>query len=770
MQGIAAWRTRCDRPPLLSARNTRAAEPLSLGKIGWTALPLILVLAVPAAAQSVAAPTAPVVAATPAPAAAPQPPVDFSADIVTYDDQQDVLTAQGRVRLARDGNYVAADKVTWTRATGQVVATGNVVAVNPQGDKFVGDSAVLTDDIKKATVQNLLVVLESGARLAARSATRDGDITTLNNAVYTPCPVTQADGCNPRRPSWKVTAARVRYDAVRNRVRFERGRFSIFGLTLPLLPVFAVSTGRGDEGITGVLFPDFKISGRNGFEIGVPLHVALARNRDLTVTPRIYTEALPSVEANYREVNKLGAYQVQGFITVGDNKATDPESGRPIRGYIDASGKLQFDPLWSLTGQIRRATDKTVTRRYDITREDKLRSFLNLERIDLDSYVSLAAWSFQGLRSTDRQAAIPFAMPAFDARFRLVPPTIGGRVELEANTLAILRRDGQDTQRAFASARWDRRFLTPLGQELVLTGLVRGDIYHTSDTASTSTLLYRGEEGWNGRVIAAAAAEARWPLIGPLFGGVQRLVPRIQFVANAPTRNLAIPNEDSRAIDLEASNLFSLNRFPGYDRWEDGSRITYGLDWNYDRPNIAISTTIGQSYRFNRDLSIFPQGTGLSERFSDIVGRTRVQFGRFLDVTHRFRLDKGNFAVRRNELDLTVGTDLTYARVGYLRLNRNVDTSVEDLRDKEELRLAGRWQFARYWSVFGATVLDLTSRAEDPLSASNGFEPVRHRLSIDYEDPCLAIGISWRRDYDRVNFLREGNTFQLRLVLKGLGR
>jgi LPS-assembly protein len=740
-----------------------------LGKIGWTALPLILALGEPAAAQTIAAPAATADPAA-APTAGPNQPVDFSADIVTYDTQADVLTAEGRVRLARDGNYVVADKVTWTRSTGQVVATGNVVATNPQGDKFVGDSAVLTDDIKNATVQNLLVVLESGARLAARSATRDGDVTTLNNAVYTPCPVTQGDGCDPRRPSWKVTAARVRYDAVRNRVRFERGRFSIFGLTLPLLPVFAISTGQGDEGITGVLFPDFKISGRNGFEIGVPFHVALAPNRDLTLTPRVYTEALPSIEASYREVNRLGAYRVQGFVTVGDNKETDPESGRPIRGYIDAVGKLQFDPLWSLTGQIRRATDKTVTRRYDITREDKLRSFINLERIDLDSYVSIAAWSFQGLRSTDRQAAIPIALPAIDARFRLTPPAIGGRMELQANSLAILRRDGQDTQRAFASARWDRRMLTRMGQELVFTGLVRGDIYHTSDTLSTATVSYRGEEGWNGRVIAAAAAEARWPLIGSLFGGVQRLVPRLQFVANAPTRNLSIPNEDSRAIDLEASNLFSLNRFPGYDRWEDGSRITYGLDWNYDRPNLAISTTVGQSYRFNRDLGIFPQGTGLGDRWSDVVGRTRVQFGRFLDVTHRFRLDKDNLAVRRNEVDLTVGTDLTYARVGYLRLDRNVDTSVEDLRDKEELRLAGRWQFARYWSVFGATVLDLTSRAEDPISLADGFEPVRHRLSLDYEDPCLAIGISWRRDYDRVNFLREGNTFQLRLTLKGLGR
>ncbi len=67
-----------------------------------------------------------------------------------------------------------------------------------------------------------------------------------------------------------------------------------------------------------------------------------------------------------------------------------------------------------------------------------------------------------------------------------------------------------------------------------------------------------------------------------------------------------------------------------------------------------------------------------------------MRFGSLVDVTHRFRLDKDNLALRRNEVDLTVGSDLTYIQVAYLRLNRDISSTVEDLRDKEELRLAGR--------------------------------------------------------------------------------
>src|SRR5687768_6859391 len=74
--------------------------------------------------------------------------VSFSAAQVSYDSENELVTAAGAVRMARDGNYLAADRVTWNRRTGEVRADGNVVVVNPQGDKLVGDSVVLTDSLR----------------------------------------------------------------------------------------------------------------------------------------------------------------------------------------------------------------------------------------------------------------------------------------------------------------------------------------------------------------------------------------------------------------------------------------------------------------------------------------------------------------------------------------------------------------------------------------------------------------------------------------------
>jgi LPS-assembly protein len=752
------------------------APPRRLRSLSLSALAAGLVaIGVPSAAfgqdltrplpeQSTAVPPAPPTSTDPN-----EVPVAFAADKVEYAQNSDQVTATGNVVLRRDDQSVRSDVVTWNQKSGQIVATGNVRLIDEDGNQLFTDRVELTDELKTGAMQNLLIALRQGGRLAAVSGQRieNGNV-ILKQAAYTGCAVEDSDGC-PKEPSWRVTANQVVYDDAAGRITFKNARLELLNLVKLPLPGLRISTTGGSVG--GFLVPDFRISPSNGIEISDSYYWQIAKNRDLTATGYVFTKVAPMISGQYRALTEKGAYQITGYATTSSRipiSGDSTQSNHSFRGYVFANGRFQLDPNWSVTTSIRRATDRTFLRRYDISRDDRLRSMINVERIDPDSYLSISGWNTQTLRTGLDQDQQPIALPLIDYRRRFADPVLGGVIEGQVNTLAISRTSGQDTQRAFARAQWSLRKLTGLGQEVTFTGLVRGDVYHSSDNELTTTDLYRGTSGWKSRGTATAAVDVRWPLIGTLFGGTQVLTPRVQLVATPNTPNLSIPNEDARAIDLEDSNLFALNRFPGYDRIEDGVRFTYGVDWKFERPRWRVMANVGQSVRLSNRESILPDGTGLSSKTSDIVGRTEVRYRDFISLTHRYRVDKDSFEMRRNEIDATIGNSSTYAEIGYTKLNRDIDV-VEDLRDREELRFAGRASFLNYWSVFGSAVVNLTDRSEDPTYGSDGFQPLRTRIGAAYEDDCLQVSLTWRRDYQIIGDARQGNSFQVSFALKNIG-
>jgi LPS-assembly protein len=733
-------------------------------RTGAAALALAL-LGYPLAASAQESP------ALPAAATGEEQPIAFEADGASYDDKTDTVSVFGNVVMRRGDQSVRADKLTWDRKSGQILAEGNIRFVDQNGNQLFTDKIELTEELKAGAMENMLLALREGGRLAANRTERGADESIImHQAVYSACAVEDDKGC-PRDPSWRIVSRRVVYDPVAKKVRFDGARLELFGAPLIPLPFLTLSTDGRPQ--SGLLIPDVRFSASNGVELASTWYQRLADNRDLSVTGYVYTETLPMVRAQYRALVPDGAYQITGYATRSERISVGSAptgASDEFRGYLFGNGRLQFDPKWSLTFSGRITTDRTFLRRYDISRDDRLRSMADLERIGRNSYLSIAGWATQTLRVGERQGLVPVALPVIDYRKRLPDPVLGGRVEFQANSLMITRTSGQDSQRAFASARWDLRRITGMGQEVSLTALTRGDIYHSDENAKTATTIYRGNPGWQARGIATAALDVKWPLVGAFAGGTQIMTPRFQVVASPTLRNLAVPNEDARAIDLEDSNLFALNRFPGYDRIEDGVRFTYGLDWLWERPSWRVSTTVGQSYRLTSRPTLLPSGTGLSARTSDFVGRTEVRWREVVKLTHRFRIDKDNMAVRRNEFDMAVGTRRTYLEVGYLRLDRDIGPGIEDLRDREEVRLAARVGFARYWSVFGSGVFDLTGQSEAPtLPNADGYQPLRTRLGLAYDDNCLELGLTWRRDFVATGDARKGNTIQFYFSLKNLG-
>ena len=754
--------------PFPSARRCRAI---------W--LTASAMLTVPAAAQQVMTPATP---STRPPVDQPgeiesvmRPPgpgdaIDFESERLSYDEATKLVTASGGVVLSRGGYRLTAERVEYDRGTGRIEAIGGVIITDPTGNQAFGERIELNETLRDAAIANLLLVLNDGGRLAATEGEQKGDRYTLRRAVYTPCAVVNREGC-AQQPVWQIKAVRVIYDRGRHRVSYRDATLELFGIPVFYLPGFSHADGEAKQ-LSGLLVPGVTIQRQLGLGISLPVHIAQAPDRDFTLTPWLYSGTNPALAFQARRLLRDGPIQVDGMFTYArrfdvDAAGVETDLGNRFRGYLGVRGRLQHNPEWRSVFSVRLTTDDTFNRLYALSFDDVLRSTYALERVGPESFLSISAWAFQGLRATDRAGELPFVLPLIDWDWRPRTPVLGGQVRLGANTMNLFRTGGQDVTRITGFGRWDRSFITGLGQRITATGLLRADLYNVDNAALATLPEYAGRDGVRARGIAVAALDVEWPFSGPALGGTQTITPRVQFVAVPKTGNGGFANEDSRAIELEDLSLFDLNRFPGQDRFEGGARITYGLEYALDRPGWQLRAEFGQSVRVSDDGNDFPEGTGLSSRVSDFVGRTTLKVGTLVELTHRFRLDKDSLSVRRNEIDLTIGGRRTYASLGYIRLNRNV--TLEDLEDREELRAAGRIAIAQYWTAYGTGIIDLTKAADNPLSVGDGFSPIRHRVGVEYEDECLRFGLSWRRDYVGDRDFRPGNTFLLTLVFKSLG-
>lgn len=736
------------------------------------AVALVVGLASPAAGTMAAQPPAePTLEPAREPAAEAEDLVEFAADELVYDERADTVTATGNVIVRRKTEVLTADRIVWDRRVRTVVAEGSVRIGDISGNIAVFDRAELSDDLRNGAISNMMLVLADGGRLAASGGTRRDGVSELDRAIYSPCAVVDETGC-PQTPLWAVKAVRVRHDPEAGRVFYRKARLEAWGVPVLALPGFS----HPDSALrnqSGLLSPNAQLSRDLGFELEIPYYWAIGPQNDLTATAHLYSEANPLLGLEYRHLLPAGPIRFHLRGTWSEGVAFDDDlnivstSKSAFRGMLEGNGRLSHGDGWRSTFSARLTNDPNFPGRYQVTLDTRLRTTYALERETDTLWFGIRSWYFQDLSADADPATVPIVIPLFDVAYRPDVTALGGRVGLEANGLSLFRQDGQDSNRILGQVRWDRGLLLSGGQRIRLTGLVRTDFYQVSDSRYADAPEYAGRDGVSGRVIPLAAVDIDWPLAGRLGRGTQVIRPRVQFVASGTGDNEAFPNEDSRAIELEDINLFAFNRFPGFDRWEGGARITYGATWNWSRPGLALAADVGQSYRAEEQPGLYPEGTGLEDRLSDIVGRFSIRTGRLGNLTQRFRLDKDSLAVRRSELDFTFGNERTYASVGYLRFNRN--SSFEDIQDHEEVRAGAQIAVFRYWSLFGSTVIDLTSAEEDPTTINDGFQPIRTRVGFIYADECFDFRFTWRRNYvDNVN-AREGSSFSFSFRLKNLG-
>jgi LPS-assembly protein len=648
-----------------------------------------------------------------------------------------------------------ADEVIYDERTGVVTAAGSIKIRDPQGNVLSAEEIELTDTLKEGFVTNVRLLLDDGSRVAALDGERKGSKTRFNKAVYSPCHVcTESE-----TPLWQIKAVKVIHDQEKKRLYYDDAYLEVLGLPILYLPYLS-HPDPSVEKASGFLVPEFRQSRELGFVFEAPYFWNIDPHQDITLTPIITSEEGPVLGAEYRRHLGIGQLKASGSLTYVDERDNfNVKTGREeLRGHFFTDGFVNLNDRWRTSYDVRWASDDTYLRRYDISNDDTLRSRASVEGFFGRSYFEARTFAFQGLRVEDIAGLTPFTLPEVNYFYESNPLWHSGRVQFQANALALYRTSGADTQRVSLKTAWDMPHIFANGVKTNVNASVRGDFYHVNDALETDNPIFAGREGTEGRFLPRLTLDASWPLINSLGSWTQLVEPLIQVVVAKDGGNpIGIPNEDSRSFDLDDSNLFSPDRYSGLDRWEGGIRATYGARWSVQGGGVETDFLIGQSIRFNENSVRFPEGTGLDGNFSDIVGRLGVTFAEQFEVGYGFRLDKDSLDIRRNEVDLSLSGESYRVTAGYIRLNR--DFQINDLEDREEIRLTGLYRINENWSVTGGTIQDLTT----------GRDPISQSLGVIYSDECLELRMNYRKNFTNDRDFDPGTTVTFRIRLKNLG-
>lgn len=679
----------------------------------------------------------------------PTPPLDvkgdflLEADEVQYDQKAEIITARGVVEISQKDRVLRADAISYNRKTGVVTAAGNVALMEPTGDVAFSDYLQVTDDFAQGIVENFKAVLIDGSRLAGAGMERlPNGRKVITRGVFTPCAAC-AEGDRP--PVWQIKGRRITHDEQKRDIQYEDATLEVFGVPVAYVPYFSHPDPTVDRR-SGFLTPKVGYSENYGFIVGSPYYGVLSPETDFTVEPRIYSAEGVMLAGELRHSTDKGRFR---FAASGLDESVlgagrDPATGKRFRGLVASEGRLDIDGNWRAGWDIARVTDKSYLRQYRpgadygpngrYQTSNYLVSDLYAEGFFNRSYVDMQAMAFQSLRSTDDRRRLAMIHPYGTAEWVADRDAIGGNFSVNTNILSLTRQQGADSHRLSNLARYALPIVTDQGFMIDLAGSLQLDAYNVSDVLQSDGSRFSGSQF---RAHPRLSAYGRYPLIARTIDGGSVIVEPVVGVVVSPRGNnpARIPNEDSRTFELDASNLFSSNRFSGRDRVDGGTRVDYGAKVAYVGDNgRGISSTVGQSHRLSTDSSAYPVGSGLDKRTSDIVANLVVTPVHWLDLAYRVRLDQTSLDTEREELSATVTSGNSGFSVSYVNYERAYPEA--GIVRPRAIEMAGVGQLTDRWGVYGQLSYDL-----------RGQSTTEYAAGLLYRDECFGLLVAYSQDY-----------------------
>lgn len=688
----------------------------------------------------------------------------LDANNIFYDTQKKRVTATGDVIVIQtfdDGTTreLHSEKIEYNKKTGDIKLIGESIIKEPTGDIISSKNVELDKEFKDAIADALTIILKDTSKIKGKRGIKSDRVFTLENATYSPC---KESGCSA--PLWDLAAEKAIYDKVQKKFIYKNVKLRIKGIPVFFTPYFS-HPSPDVKRKTGFLTPMFRNLTDVGFFAGFPFYAAISPNKDLRFTPFLNSKKRALVSADYRQLFHYADFDIStSFLSRAKKKEFSQkrisQRDKKFRWHFDSVFKTQNLDNKCLSFRINRASDVTYKTIYPVDLMHNSNVYLNNKyndsniKLDLFNNNYFLNTSVHWYQTNDRKTA-PFIAPYIDFNTRGYD-FLDGQLSFSNNTVYLTRDKEKSTLfakdffRTSNTLKWEKnKVFGPFLFEL--NSALRTDIFNVSESETAEKSKNKIFPIFENQCSLSV------PLISKIKSLNQKMIwsPKLTLTSVESNNERANfeQNEDSIFDNFSDLTLHTINRFGGYDRIENGERVSIGAEASiYNSKRRWLNAFIGKSNNLGNRQKVKDQGR------NSMVGRLVLKPWENISLRARFI---GIPFIEKSQL-FESGINTSYKKffggIGYL-----YDKKINCVQENgiSQLGINCGFRLTNYWSISGSKIFNMKKK--------NGKGSLTQGVTASYGDECLNLGIGVFRTNFKDNDIKPRTGFILTIIFKNLG-
>jgi LPS-assembly protein len=665
----------------------------------------------------------------------------ITADKLETNIEDNSISAKGNVELINEGKKFYADELKYYKSRSEIEAIGRIKLNDEENNSFFAHEVTVSDDINTGEFYDAGLIFDNGSFVISPQITRENkNIFRLKKPTYGICPSKLnfdqsyeeiVEQTFNKKQFLSIHASNVKINREKQGIYFYNAVAKVYGVPIFYFPYLKTRHPAFEE-TTGIKIPKLRHSSNYGYGVLFPYFIRISDTQNMTIAPLFYQErnSVLGLEYNKSFKGKEDNFSFEGDIT-DDHKASNDftdDEGDPRtrtqkgfddrwRGYGATKGAFNMGEKWNTYFNGKFVSDTKYLKDYYSNYTGHLQSNLNFERLAKNNILTLDTIHYREFDESRNSTTedTPNFVPMLNHSFRT------GFFSNNTNFTTLYRESGLNYRRLSV----DPTFELPqkfFGSLFIFKTHLRTDVY------SLDGERVNDYDSFENRFTPQAQLDWSMPFIKNYKKSSLIFEPVANVITspNGDSDKDRIPNEDSLASELNDVNLFSTNRYSGYDRVEYGTRINYGLRSNYFHETVGdFGFFLGQGYRQNDEENTDIRG--FTENVSDYVGMFSYSIDNHFDLYYRFRSDRTNWDEKNTEVTADLTLDRFSVNVNYTKYQPE---QIGDLKHKE-LRTGTTINLTRDLQL-------ILSNTRDLLENQN----IRKTYKLKYDGSCIEYSFS----------------------------